>query len=342
MIGKVVTGNSFYHCFKYCLEDKINLTEEQKLHLSKKDNVQHKDRAEVLFYNSCFGNANELTSQFSEVSKLSRRVEKPVLHFTLSLAHGESLSKNQLIEMAQACTEAFKVDQNQFAVVLHKDTRAQHIHIVANRVGYDGKVASNSNSYLRMANLCRKLELKYHLKQVLNPRAFLSKEQRMIPRQNARMDKLKESIRQVLQQVKTLEQFEHKMKSLGYQVLKGRGIAFIDDKKVKFKGSEVGYSLMTIERILSQKQTQKPVIENEIDVSRQMLKEKRSIDTSWSGNGGQKFVDKTHEKEKEIATPGTDKNYLLEKLLKSEQMYEPDPFLPKKKRKKKQKPRQDL
>jgi hypothetical protein len=35
--------------------------------------------------------------------------------------------------------------------------------------------------------------------------------------------------------------------------LKGRGIAFIDAQKVKTKGSEVGYSLQTIERILALK-----------------------------------------------------------------------------------------
>jgi hypothetical protein len=40
------------------------------------------------------------------------------------------------------------------------------------------------------------------------------------------------------------------MKALGYQVLKGRGISFIDDKKVKIKGSEVDFSLMKIEKIL--------------------------------------------------------------------------------------------
>jgi len=40
------------------------------------------------------------------------------------------------------------------------------------------------------------------------------------------------------------------MKSLGYQIVKGRGISFIDDKKVKVKGSEVGFSLMKIEKIL--------------------------------------------------------------------------------------------
>ncbi|MBO9200231.1 MULTISPECIES: relaxase/mobilization nuclease domain-containing protein [Niastella] len=335
MIGKVITGNSFYHCFKYCLEDKIDLSEEQKLELSKRDNVQHKERAEVLYYNNCFGNVNELTSQFSEVSKLSRRVEKPVFHFTLSLAHGENLSKNQLIEIAQACTAEFKVDKNQYAVVLHKDTHAQHIHIVANRVGYDGKVASNSNNYRQMANLCRKLELKHKLKQVLSPRVFLPKEQRLIPRQNVRMDQLKENIRQVLQQVKTYEQFEQKMKSLGYQVLKGRGIAFIDDKKVKLKGSEVGYSLMTIERLLGQKQTHKLVQKTEESNSKEKPKEKQSAVSNRSENAVNKTNGKMPANETHIPLPGTHQNQLLEALLKPEHVDAPSPFLYKKKKKKK-------
>lgn len=44
------------------------------------------------------------------------------------------------------------------------------------------------------------------------------------------------------------------MKKLGYQVLKGRGITFIDNKKVRIKGSEVGFSLTKIERALELKQ----------------------------------------------------------------------------------------
>lgn len=335
MIGKVVTGTSFYHCLKYCMEDKINLSEAQKLKLSKKDNVQHKDRAEVIYRNYCCGNVNELTSQFSEVSKLSRRVEKPVLHLTLSLAHGEKLSKNQLIELAQACTEAFKVDQNQYAVILHKDTRAQHIHIVANRVGYDGKVASNSNSYLRMAKLCRELEIKHGLKQVLNPRAFLSKEQRMIPRQNARMDQLKENIQQVLKQVKTIEQFEQKMNALGYQVLKGRGIAFVDDKKVKIKGSEVGYSLMRIEKILGQQEKQKQA-QPTVDTA------KYTTGSSRSGNTSQKSVEHTTEKEMALPAAGQHGSNILEILTKPESTEELTPTLTKEKKKKKRKHRLNL
>jgi hypothetical protein len=44
------------------------------------------------------------------------------------------------------------------------------------------------------------------------------------------------------------------MQYLGYKVLKGRGICFIDDKKVKIKGSEVGFSLAEIEKRLKYQQ----------------------------------------------------------------------------------------
>jgi sulfur transfer complex TusBCD TusB component (DsrH family) len=54
------------------------------------------------------------------------------------------------------------------------------------------------------------------------------------------------------------------MEDLGYQVLKGRGISFIDDKKVKIKGSEVGFSLMKIEKILALKQD---LVARQINVS---------------------------------------------------------------------------
>jgi hypothetical protein len=222
--------------------------------LSINENLQHKDRAEVIYNNKCFGTASELAIQFNEVRRLSSRVEKPVMHISLRLAPGETLSKDQLIEIAQACAVEFKFDQNQYVCALHKDTREQHIHIVANRVGYDGKAVTLTNNYRRMANFCRQMEKKYNLREVLNPRKFLSKEERLIPRQDMRKEQLKKDIQDTLQNVTTYQEFERKMKSLGYAVLKGRGISFIDDKKVKIKGSEVGFSLSKIERVLELRQ----------------------------------------------------------------------------------------
>ena len=49
------------------------------------------------------------------------------------------------------------------------------------------------------------------------------------------------------------------MKVRGYEISKGRGISFTDEKKVKVKGSEVNYSLQTIERILQTQSRQLPL-----------------------------------------------------------------------------------
>ena len=254
MIGHVSVGSSSFHCISYCLEDKRELTEEQKQQLALMDHLQHKDRAEVLEYNKCFGNKYELADQFRDVEKLNKLVEKPVLHLSLRLAPGESLTRNQLIEIGRECAKEFGVADHQYICVLHKDTNEQHIHIAANRVGFDGKVAKDSNSYLRMAKFCRRMEKQYHLQEVLSPRAFLSPQERLLPRHDKRKERLEKDIRQTLKDVTNYPDFEKKMTELGYKVIKGRGISFIDDKKVKIKGSEVGFSLMKIEKILSLKQ----------------------------------------------------------------------------------------
>ncbi|PBI90889.1 Relaxase/Mobilization nuclease domain protein [Flavobacterium sp. ACN2] len=254
MIGHVSIGSSFYHCISYCLEDKRELSDEKKLALAMQDHLQHKERAEVLEYNKCFGNKYELTGQFKDVRKLSRRIEKPMLHLTLRLAPDDTLTKEQLREVGRECATEFGIADNQYICVLHKDTKEQHIHIAANRVGFDGKVANDSNSYKRMAELCRRLEKKYGLQEVLSPRVFLSPKDRLLPRHDSRKEKLKGDIQQTLKSVSSYLAFEKQMRDLGYKVLKGRGISFIDDKKVKIKGSEVGFSLTKIEKIISQKE----------------------------------------------------------------------------------------
>lgn len=267
MIGHVSTGASAFHCVSYCLEDKQELSAEKKEQLSRQDHLQHMDRAEVLFYNKCFGNKYELASQFRDVEKLSKRVEKPVLHISLRLAPGEQLSKDQLMEIGRECAKEFGVADHQYICVLHKDTKEQHIHIAANRVGFDGKVANDSNNYKRMAALCRRLEKQYQLKEVLSPRAFLSPKERLLPRHDSRKEKLKTDIRQILEKVRSFGEFERKMQELGYKVIKGRGISFIDNKKVKIKGSEVGFALAKIDKILQVKQ------QLEMEVTRQKLYE---------------------------------------------------------------------
>lgn len=241
MIGKITVGKSFGGCLLYCLNDKKQEPENVPV---------MKDRAEVIWCNQCSGNERELIAQFNAVRQLNPRLSKPVLHITLSLAPGDGLAKNKLIEMSEQCAKELGFEKNQWVAVHHRDTGHQHLHIVANRIGFDGKTVTDSNSYKKIAAYCRKMEVKYNLQQVLSPRQFLSQEHRQLPRLDQRKAQIRQHVKECVSVSRSYEEFERLMKEKKYEVLKGRGIAFRDGKQVYVKGSELGYSLQTIERLL--------------------------------------------------------------------------------------------
>jgi len=150
MIGKISMGKSFRGCISYCLEDKKQEQSQETL---------FKNRAELIVFNQCFGDKKELTEQFNDVRELNSRIEKPVLHITLSLAPEDKIDKPKLMEMARECAKEMGFEDNQYIAVSHIDTKHQHLHIVANRIGYDGKVVSDSQNYKKIAQYCRKMEL---------------------------------------------------------------------------------------------------------------------------------------------------------------------------------------
>lgn len=255
MIGKITIGKSFGGCVRYCLDDKLELSREEKQELQKKDGLKHENRAEVLEYNMCYGSKKELTRQFNEVRALRPQLSSPVMHITLSLDQEDVFTKEKLRLMGQDFAREYGLENNQYIVIYHRDTKHPHLHIVANRVGFDGSRISDSNSYRKVADLCRMLEIKYELKQVLNPQKFMTLKQRQEHSHEQRIDQrkeqLKQNIRDCLLNATDLPDFIRQMEQRKIQVVKSRGISFIDDKKMKVKGSEVGYSLSTIEKILS-------------------------------------------------------------------------------------------
>jgi len=240
MIGKIIMANSFKACINYCLDDKLTRSQE----------VVFKYRAEILHFNQCFGNKKELIEQFNEVRKLNPNLSKPVLHITLSLAPSEKLSKGTWSEIVEDCAKYFRFEKNQFIAVSHIDTGHQHLHIVANRIGFDGKTVTDSNSYKKMAAYCRQMEQKFELQQVLSPKRFLREDMRQLPRFDSRKEAMKDRVRECLAAAKNYSEFETFLRTKNYQVIKGRGIAFVDSKGVYAKGSELGYSLAEIEKIL--------------------------------------------------------------------------------------------
>jgi hypothetical protein len=242
MIGNVIIAKEFGRCIAYCLEDK-------KMKAFS-DLIPIKKRAEVLLYNKCFGNKQELIEQFKDVRKLNPKQSNPVWHLIFSMADGERISQKLLIQLVLDCAQELGFTENQFLAVEHKDTAHQHIHIVVNRIGFSGKTTvSNSNDYRRVVYFCRKMEHKYSLEEVLSPKVFLPKEQRLIPRINKRKDNIKTILQQILSSAKSFDNFCDNVLAKRYKVVvKSQGIAFIDDKDVKVTGSDIGLSLLNIEK----------------------------------------------------------------------------------------------
>jgi len=65
-------------------------------------------------------------------------MSKPVMQIMLSLPSGERLTKATLICIGDDCARAMGFAANQYITILHKDTDNQHLHMIANRVGFNG------------------------------------------------------------------------------------------------------------------------------------------------------------------------------------------------------------
>jgi hypothetical protein len=61
---------------------------------------------------------------------------------------------------------AMGLEKNQFLVTRHTDTEHEHIHILANRIRFDGSVTSDSQDYKRQEAVMRELERDYGLQRV--------------------------------------------------------------------------------------------------------------------------------------------------------------------------------
>jgi len=91
------------------------------------------------------------------------RTSKPVFHASLSLPPGERLDDAQWLRAASHYLEGLGYSDVPFVVYRHTDREHDHIHIVASRVTYDGKIVSDSNDRQRGMALCRQIEKLYQL-----------------------------------------------------------------------------------------------------------------------------------------------------------------------------------
>ena len=145
MIAKAVKGRGFRGALDYDL---------------------NKEQGRVIDTNMSGTTPRELAKEFGEVRKLRPKLGKAVLHVSLSAAPSEHLNDEQWQQVAQRYLHGMGLEKNQYLVTRHTDTEHEHIHLLVNRVRFDGEVTSDSHDYRRQETLMRAIERDFDLQRV--------------------------------------------------------------------------------------------------------------------------------------------------------------------------------
>lgn len=138
MIGKISKGSDFHGLLAYLLKH---------------------GRGEILdTINLSSNDPGEAAGEMTVASMMSRRVQKPVLHCSISYGPGEEPSDIEMRADGRAALKSLGLDGNQAIVIRHRDRGHIHFHIAANRVGLDGRAVHDSKSFARLETTLRDIE----------------------------------------------------------------------------------------------------------------------------------------------------------------------------------------
>ncbi len=147
MIGKSTTGNDFYGCVRYALDEENGLKQ-----------------AHIIGGNTIGSSAAELSAEFAQNQRAKPHIKKPVWHIALSSPIHEQLSDAQWQQVAIAYLDCMECDRSnhQYVVIRHHDEPQGHVHIVANRIGEDGSVHHLRWDRLKTIQATQALEEKFN------------------------------------------------------------------------------------------------------------------------------------------------------------------------------------
>jgi len=145
MIAKAIKGKRFCGALEYDLK---------------------KEQGRIIDTNMDGRSPRELAAEFGEIRKLRPNLGKAVLHVSLAASPGEHLTDAQWVQIGQYYINGMGLNQSQYVMSRHTDTEHEHIHMVVNRIQFDGKVTTDSHDYRRQEFLMRALERELGLRQV--------------------------------------------------------------------------------------------------------------------------------------------------------------------------------
>lgn len=241
MIAKQIKGKNFMGAYVYNAK-KMNLPDKNK-------------RGEILGTNFTSLEKRMVDKEVRMVRNLRLNLAKYFYHTALSFHPSEKIDNQTMMSIAESYMEKNGFDSNQFIVFRHHDADHPHIHLLINRIRFDGSVVSDSNDYKRSEKIVREIEKDFKLQQNISSknakvRALDKNELEMVLRTKTPSKKmmLQKFLKKILNQCSNLKEFitaceKEKIHLLFNQASTGRisGISYLYGG-IKFKGQHVGNS----------------------------------------------------------------------------------------------------
>ena len=152
MVAKISIGNSLYGALTYNGE-KINKEKGRLLDTNK-------------IYNDGSGSVDirRAYEDFMRWIPTSSRTERPMMHISLNPHPDDKLSDTDFTRLAHDYMQMMGLGDMPYMIYKHEDIDRHHVHIVALRVGTDGRCISDRNNFYKNKKVCRELEQRYGLK----------------------------------------------------------------------------------------------------------------------------------------------------------------------------------
>ena len=202
-----------------------------------------------------------MVADFNLQRRLNPDLEKAVGHIALSWSvHDKAKLTDQImVERAKDYLEKMQISDTQYLIVLHRDREHPHLHIVYNRVSYEGKTISDRFQHRRNARVCREMtELHGYY---LAPGKVQVNRQRLKGADKAKYA-LHDAIKQGLLQARNWPELESLLQvkgiSIDYKYRRGTDQV----QGVSFRLGELSFKGSSIDRILSYGAISRQLVQN--------------------------------------------------------------------------------
>ena len=144
MMAKIIQGNSFSAAINYLL---------------------NREEASILITKGVRQNDKEALIHSFETQAKVNPIAKPVAHISLdfSAQDKDKLTDEKMMEIASEYIQRMGYDNTQLLMVRHTDREHPHVHLILNRIDFDGRRITDQKERIRSTKICRELTLKHDL-----------------------------------------------------------------------------------------------------------------------------------------------------------------------------------